>query len=223
MINPLIDAYQEKSLSHAELLTTGYPTASRLFEELINFLKLDQADFLLFESGQPIKVSDAKRIRQFASLSRSIGPLKLILIPEAELITPEAASALLKTLEEPSPKTTFILATKRLEDILPTIRSRCQIRRILEPEITELSAHPIENLTLVEYFTLSKGIASGDDSLPRCFHGWLTESSQAGANQVSIQSLILSYLSYLPSNPNRRLLLDNFFLKLYTMNHKQTR
>jgi DNA polymerase-3 subunit delta' len=50
--------------------------------------------------------------------------------PEADVsfpdFQPEAANALLKTLEEPRPNVHFILTSERPESLLPTIRSRCQ-------------------------------------------------------------------------------------------------
>ena len=51
---------------------------------------------------------------------------RLICIPHADEILPEAASALLKVLEEPSASTRFLLGTRSRRSILPTIRSRCR-------------------------------------------------------------------------------------------------
>ena len=52
------------------------------------------------------------------------------IFPEADVsfpgFQPEAANALLKTLEEPRPKVHFILTSERPDSLLPTIRSRCQ-------------------------------------------------------------------------------------------------
>jgi len=52
------------------------------------------------------------------------------IFPEADIafpeFQPEAANALLKTLEEPRPGVHFILTSERPESLLPTIRSRCQ-------------------------------------------------------------------------------------------------
>lgn len=52
------------------------------------------------------------------------------IFPEADVsfpvFQPEAANALLKTLEEPRPNVHFILTSERPESLLPTIRSRCQ-------------------------------------------------------------------------------------------------
>jgi DNA polymerase-3 subunit delta' len=51
---------------------------------------------------------------------------KVFVIDEAELLEAEAQNALLKTLEEPPPRTYLMLLTTRLDRLLPTIRSRCQ-------------------------------------------------------------------------------------------------
>jgi DNA polymerase-3 subunit delta' len=53
-----------------------------------------------------------------------------VIFPEADVSFPihhaEAANALLKTLEEPRPRVTFLLLSERPDRLLPTIRSRCQ-------------------------------------------------------------------------------------------------
>jgi len=58
------------------------------------------------------------------------GEAACVIFPEADVSFPvhhaEAANALLKTLEEPRPKVTFLLLSERPDRLLPTIRSRCQ-------------------------------------------------------------------------------------------------
>lgn len=54
------------------------------------------------------------------------GPLRIFIVEEATSLPPPAANALLKTLEEPPSRTLFILGTTAPEQLLPTIRSRCQ-------------------------------------------------------------------------------------------------
>ena len=51
---------------------------------------------------------------------------KVIVIFDAHLLTPPAANAFLKILEEPPEKSTFILTTSNMNAIIPTIVSRCQ-------------------------------------------------------------------------------------------------
>lgn len=51
---------------------------------------------------------------------------RLFLVDEATALPPAAANALLKTLEEPPARTRFVLMTVAPDQLLPTIRSRCQ-------------------------------------------------------------------------------------------------
>lgn len=52
------------------------------------------------------------------------------IILNAYLLTTEAQNVLLKSLEEPSKNTEFILGTRSITDVLPTIRSRCTINYV---------------------------------------------------------------------------------------------
>jgi DNA polymerase-3 subunit delta' len=54
------------------------------------------------------------------------GALRVFLVEEATAMAPPAANALLKTLEEPPTRTLFVLCTTAPDQLLPTIRSRCQ-------------------------------------------------------------------------------------------------
>jgi len=83
---------------------------------------------------------DGKRNIQVDVLRNEILPLAqfapfeaaatFFIFPEADVsfpgFQPEAANALLKTLEEPRPNVHFILTSERADSLLPTIRSRCQ-------------------------------------------------------------------------------------------------
>jgi len=54
------------------------------------------------------------------------GEVRVFVVEEATSMAPPAANALLKTLEEPPARTLFVLCTTAPEQLLPTIRSRCQ-------------------------------------------------------------------------------------------------
>ena len=58
----------------------------------------------------------------------------IVIIEDADSMTPQAQNCMLKTLEEPEPGTVIMLLSENREDLLPTIRSRCQI---LRPEGSE--------------------------------------------------------------------------------------
>ena len=54
------------------------------------------------------------------------GRYKVAIVTDAELMNESAANAFLKLLEEPPPRTVFLLTTSRPDQLLPTILSRCQ-------------------------------------------------------------------------------------------------
>ncbi len=60
------------------------------------------------------------------ALGPVLGQGRLFLVRDADELSTSAANALLKTLEEPPPRTYFVLTTTRPGELLPTIRSRTQ-------------------------------------------------------------------------------------------------
>jgi DNA polymerase III subunit delta' len=77
--------------------------------------------------GGQIKIDDVRRLGHFIMQTPQLGPRKVAVIVDAEAINLQAANALLKTLEEPPPGSHLLLVTAALSDLLPTIRSRCQL------------------------------------------------------------------------------------------------
>jgi len=85
------------------------------------------ADFRwLAPEGRVIKIDAIRRLNQFAQQTPQMGGCKVAAIVDAHLLNTNAANALLKTLEEPSPATHVLLATPFWGKLMPTIRSRCQ-------------------------------------------------------------------------------------------------
>src|SRR5262245_25277790 len=66
------------------------------------------------------------------------GRRRVFVIDEAEKFKTEAANSILKTLEEPPDSSILILITSRPDDLLPTIRSRCQMYRFAPLPIEDL-------------------------------------------------------------------------------------
>ena len=69
-------------------------------------------------------------VREFviepAGICPARGRARIFIIEQAQSMNQEAQNALLKTLEEPPPRTFLLLITSGTEQLLPTIRSRCQ-------------------------------------------------------------------------------------------------
>lgn len=70
-------------------------------------------------------IATIRALLQEASLPPFEAPCKIFIIHDAEKMLPTSSNALLKTLEEPPPRTRFILLTSQIESLLPTIVSRC--------------------------------------------------------------------------------------------------
>ena len=98
----------------------------------------NQLDLISVEpDGQSIKVDQIRQLRAEFSKSAVEGSKKVYIIEQAEKMTISAANSLLTFLEEPGMDTYLFLLTTVKENILPTIRSRCQIIHFhpLKPEV----------------------------------------------------------------------------------------
>jgi DNA polymerase-3 subunit delta' len=76
------------------------------------------------------------------------GNWRTAIVLHANKMRGEAANAMLKTLEEPPPKSMLILTAPSLESLLPTIVSRCQYFRLGPVAVPDLSAHLQESRNL---------------------------------------------------------------------------
>src|SRR4051794_1614985 len=89
-------------------------------------------DVVEFEpSGASYRVKEDVRDRILPEAARAPieGERKVLVLFEAERLKGnqnESANAMLKTLEEPPPRTVVVLVTGAPDDLIPTIRSRCQ-------------------------------------------------------------------------------------------------
>ena len=92
-------------------------------------------DFLRIERGRDPKTGalrrsiDIDQVRdaiELLSRSAFLGGWKVCIVSDVEHLGREAANALLKTLEEPRPRSLLLLTASAPEAVLPTIASRCQ-------------------------------------------------------------------------------------------------
>jgi DNA polymerase-3 subunit gamma/tau len=86
-------------------------------------------------------IEDARRLREAIGYAPMEGRYKVFIIDEAHMLTREAFNALLKTLEEPPPRVTFVLATTEPHKFPVTIISRCQHFTFKRLPEHELEAH----------------------------------------------------------------------------------
>ena len=125
-------------------------------EENINnnpdFLIIEPISLLetkLSKSGSEIiKVAQIRNIKSFLGQKSITSEKKIVLITDAHLLNEAASNCLLKTLEEPS-NGIFILLTSKLNILLDTIISRCQMvrfRSLSAKRITSISKEYLDPL-----------------------------------------------------------------------------
>ncbi len=88
------------------------------------------------KKSKEIKIDQVRELGHFMTLSTHRDGFRVLVIYPAETMNLAAANALLKTLEEPPPRTVILLVTDQMARLLATIRSRCQ-RILLTSPTTE--------------------------------------------------------------------------------------
>jgi DNA polymerase-3 subunit delta' len=144
----------EAAMTHAWLFTgppgSGRSTAARAFaaalqcpqggcgecRECRTALDGSHADVkVVATEGLSIKVEQARDLVQEAALRPSVGRWRVIIVEDADRLTERAADALLKALEEPTPRTVWMLCAPSIEDVIITIRSRSRHVRLRTPPV----------------------------------------------------------------------------------------
>jgi DNA polymerase-3 subunit delta' len=101
------------------------------------------------EDATQIKIAQVREMLSVLDLQPLEGRNKVFIIDPADALTPEAANALLKGLEEPPENSFFILITVNVQELLLTVRSRCQIYHFVPLTLDEIRQHGItDELTL---------------------------------------------------------------------------
>lgn len=91
-----------------------------------------------------ISVSQIRELLEKISKRSFSNSFKIIIIPEAGALNDEAGNCLLKSLEEPTPRTIFILISLQRDVILPTILSRTQSFKFLPVPKETIYRHLVE-------------------------------------------------------------------------------
>jgi len=147
--NTLRNAISNGRVSHAYLFCgprgTGKTTTARLLAKAVNCLDPDPSkrpcnvcdacvainqgratDIIEIDAASNRGIEDIRDLREQVKYAPTQLRHKFYIIDEAHRLTRDAFNAFLKTLEEPPPNTTFVLATTDPDELLETVASRCQ-------------------------------------------------------------------------------------------------
>lgn len=86
------------------------------------------------KASQQITVDQIRALDEFFNVGTHRAGLRIVVVNPTESMNRNAANSLLKTLEEPSANTLFLLISSEPLKLLPTIRSRCQVVPISLPQ-----------------------------------------------------------------------------------------
>ncbi|KAB2350853.1 DNA polymerase III subunit delta' [Actinomadura rudentiformis] len=160
VVEQLSSAAGSGKMSHAWLFTgppgSGRSTAARAFAAALQcaetprgcghcaschqVLQGTHADVeVIRPSGLSYGVKETRELVLRASSSPSGGRWQIVLFEDADRATEAAANALLKAIEEPPPRTVWLMCTPSPEDMLMTIRSRCRLVTLRTPPVAAVA------------------------------------------------------------------------------------
>lgn len=169
-----------------------------------------------------------KQIHELVASLSTYSPLpRIVWIEEANLLTPAAQNALLKSLEEPGEDTSFYLTCDRSLALLPTIRSRASIIHLQSSKTNSLPHLPLIKAAMSESLGNRLNLVSeipSDRSEAIAWFDELLEEIQSVLGKTSAFSgqLLLSGIAQnadrsrtrLMTNCSTNLTIQNFFLHL---------
>jgi DNA polymerase-3 subunit delta' len=86
-----------------------------------------------------ITIQEVRDLVATSYFSPSVGRYRVMIIEDADRMRENASNVLLKALEEPPPRTVWILCAPSEADLIPTIRSRVRTVRLRVPAISEVA------------------------------------------------------------------------------------
>lgn len=169
-----------KELTGIELFQTNNAS---LFDIAANHNDIFIAD----RSRKILRIEDLAQIKEFVLYQPSEGKCRLFFIENCERMNTNSANALLKSLEEPQAKSIFILTTKNLNLVLPTIASRCQKVFIHFKEITKKSV--LDSVSQDDFKLITLQIDSFKNFTPNLINS-LQEKETKNVNLNEIKTVI---------------------------------
>jgi len=137
--------------------------------------------------GKAISIDQMRELKSFLKLKlpgKSSGVRRYVIIESAESMGSDAQNSILKFIEEPPEDTLLILLVERESDVLPTIRSRCMLLRIVHPgkEVATTFAQKLYPSVPLSEITSAYALSGGRSGL---FLGILSSKSHPLVEAIS--------------------------------------
>ncbi|MGY2700747.1 DNA polymerase III subunit delta' [Nocardioides sp. HB32] len=89
--------------------------------------------------GLSIGIKEVRDLVRRSALAPVGRRWQIVIVEDADRVTEPAFNALLKAIEEPAERTVWMLCTPTVEDVLPTIRSRCRLVSLTTPTADDVA------------------------------------------------------------------------------------
>lgn len=96
-------------------------------------------DVIEMDAASNNSVEDIRDLREKVAYAPVSGRHKVYILDEAHMLSTQAWNAFLKTLEEPPPRTIFVLATTEAQKVLPTVVDRCHRFDFGRPTVAQIA------------------------------------------------------------------------------------
>ncbi|HWD84271.1 MAG TPA: DNA polymerase III subunit gamma/tau [Solirubrobacteraceae bacterium] len=94
-------------------------------DSCVSIASATSLDVIEMDAASNNSVDDIRELREKVAYAPVSGRHKVYILDEAHMLSQQAWNAFLKTLEEPPPRTIFVLATTEAQKVLPTVVDRC--------------------------------------------------------------------------------------------------
>ncbi len=94
-------------------------------DSCVSIASATSLDVIEMDAASNNSVDDIRDLREKVAYAPVSGRHKVYILDEAHMLSTQAWNAFLKTLEEPPPRTVFVLATTEAQKVLPTVVDRC--------------------------------------------------------------------------------------------------
>ncbi len=228
----LENALANNKLAHAYLFTGSdrekkKELAVEFARMILNVSEQDKdrlnPDLIIIDQSK-MKIEEMRALISELSLKPFNYQKKVAIIQGFENVTDEAASSILKTLEEPNASSIIILLSRNQKSLMPTIVSRCQSIYFHSPTQKLVNANT-ESLKEVFKLPSAQRILSikeyaekESDELQSLFEDWISvereELLRGQVQKYSNLQVLLDSLLGLKQNLNKKLILERLFLSL---------
>ena len=131
---------KDKSIPHLLLSGNAGIGKTTLAKILINEIGIEEYDILEINASRTNSVDDVRdKITNFVQII-PFGPFKVVLLDEADYLSPNAQAALRGVMEEYHSTARFILTCNYPNRIIPALHSRCQGFHVERTDFTEFTA-----------------------------------------------------------------------------------